>query len=74
MLKNEIKEMMCKSIFRFRENVYLNSKEITFQIFMKKGNGDNLKRDVVTNVIEKEDYLFLCGLKTLQEWKAALIF
>ena len=60
--------------FRFGENVYLSTKEVKFPIVVKVEDGDYIKREVVANIVDKEEELFLCGRKTLQEWKAAVFF
>ena len=45
-----------------------------FSIVIKVKNDDYIKREVTTNIIDKKEELFLCGWKTLTEWKIAVFF
>ena len=36
-------------------------------IVMKVGDGDYVRKNISVNVIDREEDLFLCGLKTLRE-------
>ena len=41
---------------------------------MKVGVDDYIRKRIVVNVIDREEDMFLCGLKTLQEWKAVVFY
>ena len=41
---------------------------------MKTENDDYIKNMVTVSIVNREDELFLCGLKTLIEWKAAVFY
>ena len=41
---------------------------------MKTDNDDFMMKMVTVSVVDREDKLFLCGLKTLMEWKAAVSY
>ena len=49
--------------FRFKENVYLSMKDVKFSIVVKVEDDDFVKREVTTNILDKEEELFLCGRK-----------
>ena len=44
--------------FRFGDNVYLSMKEFKFTIVVKVPDGDCLKREVIANMIGKENEIF----------------
>ena len=54
--------------------MYLSMKEVKFPIGVKLEDGDYIKREVTSSVVDKEEELFLCGRKTLNEWRTALFF
>ena len=56
------------------ENIYLSNKEIMLPVRMKTDNDDFIMKMVTVSVVDREDELFLCGLKTLMDWKAVLHF
>ena len=56
------------------ENIYLSNKEISIPVRMKTEDDDFIMKTVTISMIDREDELFLCGLKTLMEWKAAIHF
>ena len=72
--EKELEYRNCVRRVRFGENVYLSTKEVKFPLIVKVEDGDYIKREVVANIVEKEEELFLCGRTTLQEWKAAVFF
>ena len=37
-------------------------------------NNDFIKRGITANIIDSEEVSFLCGQKTLTDWKTALYF
>merc|ERR1711895_316254 len=41
---------------------------------MKTGNYDYIRKIITVTIVEREDELYLCGLKTLIEWKAAVFY
>ena len=43
-------------------------------IIMKAGEDDYVKKIISVNVIDREEDLFLCRLKTLREWKSAVFY
>ena len=54
------------------ENIYLSDKEITLPVRMKTDDHDFIMKMVTVSVVDREDELFLCGLKTLMDWNAAI--
>ena len=56
------------------ENIYLSNREITLPVRMRTDNDDFMMKMVTVSVVDREDELFLCGLKTLMEWKAAVYY
>ena len=63
--EDELEYKNCVRRFRFGENVYLSTKEVRFPIIVKIEDRDYIKRDVVANIVKKEEELFLCGRNTL---------
>ena len=55
-------------------NVYVRTQNVRFPIVIKVDNEDNIISKVNANKIDKEEELFLCGRKTLPEWKIAVLF
>ena len=49
-------------------------KEVTMLIVIKVGDRDYIRKNINVNVIDREEDLFLCGLETLREWKAAVFY
>ena len=43
-------------------------------IIMKVGDKDYIRKIICVNVKAREEDLFLCELKTLREWKAAVFY
>ena len=43
---------------------YLSKIEVTFPIVMKTENGDYMKKNVMTKVIDSDEVNFLCGKET----------
>ena len=72
--REDIEEKSCLKRFRIGENVYTSTRKITIPIMIKTLRGNNFKREVTANVIHKEEELFLSGVKTLVDWKAAVFF
>ena len=72
--KDDIIEKECNRRFKMGENIYLSDKEITLPVRMKTDNDDFIMKMVTVSVVDREDELFLCGLKTLMEWKAAVYY
>ena len=72
--KEETTENECKRKFRMGENVYLSNKEITLPVRMKTESDDYIRRMITVSIVDKDDELFLCGLKTLIDWKAAVFY
>ena len=72
--KDEITEKECNRKFKMGENIYLSNKEITLLVRMKTDNDGFMRKMVTVSVVDRDDELFLCGLKTLMEWKAAQAF
>ena len=52
----------------------MSIKEVKFPFIIKVDNGDYIKREIIANVIEKEEDLFLCRLKNLKKLKAVVFF
>ena len=38
------------------------------------GDGEYIRKSIDMNIIDRVEDLFLCGLKTLREWKAAVFY
>ena len=72
--KDEITENECKRKFKMGENIYLSNREIMLPVRMKTENDDYIRRMITVSIVDREDELFLCGLKTLIEWKAAVFY
>ena len=72
--KDDIIEKECNRRFKMGENIYLSDKEIMLPVRMKTDNDDFIMKMVTVGVIDREDELFLCGLKILMDWKVALHF
>ena len=72
--KEETTENECKRKFRMSENVYLSNREIMLPVRMKTENDYYIRRRITVSIVYREDELFLCGLKTLIEWKAAVFY
>ena len=70
----DVEEKSCNRRFRFGEKVYKIYKEVTMPIVVKFGDGNYVKKSIIVNVIDREEDLFLCGFKTLREWKAAVFY
>ena len=70
--KDYIMEMECNRRFKKGENIYKSDKEITLQVRMKTDNDAFIMKMVTVSVVDRDDELFLCGLKTLMDWKAEL--
>ena len=65
--KDEIIEKKCNRRFKMGENIYLSDKEITLLVRMKTDDHDFIMKMVTVSVVDREDELFLCGLKTLMD-------
>ena len=63
--KDDIIEKECNRRFKMGENIYLSDKEIMLPVRMKTDNDDFIMKMVTVSLIDREDELFLCGLKTL---------
>ena len=61
----DIEERSCNRRFRFREKIYESNREVTMPIVIRVGNGDFIRKNIAMSVIDREEELFLCGLKTL---------
>ena len=72
--KEIVMEKECNRKFKMGENIYLSNREITLPVRMRTDNDDFMMKMVTVSVVYREDELFLCGLKTLMEWKAAVYY
>ena len=72
--KDEITEKECNRKFKMGENIYLSNREIMLPVRMKTENDDYIRKMVIASIVNREDELFLCGLKALIEWKAAVFY
>ena len=70
--KDDIIKKEYNRRFKMGENIYLSNKEITLPVRMKTDDHDFIMMMVTESVVDKEDKLFLCGLKTLMDWNAAI--
>ncbi len=52
----------------------MSNKEILLPVRMKTENDDYIRRMITVSIVDREDELFLCGLKTLIEWKVAVFY
>ena len=66
-----MKEKVCNGL---GQNIYLSNREITLPVRMKTEKDDYIRRMTKVGFVEREDELFLCGLKTLIEVKAAVFY
>ena len=65
--KDEMTEKECNRKFKMGENVYLSNREIMLPVRMKTENDDYIRKMITVSIVDREDELFLCGLKTLIE-------
>merc|ERR1712089_31736 len=72
--RNEIIERECNRKFKMGENVYKSTKELTLPVRMRTDDDSFIKKMITISVVNRDDDLFLCGLKTLMEWKAAVFY
>merc|ERR1712089_32475 len=72
--ENNIVEKACSGKFKMGENVYLSNREIMLPVRMKTDSDDYIRKMITVSIVDKDDELFLCGLKTLIEWKAAVFY
>ena len=64
--ENELEYRNCVRRFRFGANIYLSMKEGKLPIVVKMEDADYMKREVVVDVVGKEE-LLLCVRKTLTD-------
>ena len=43
-------------------------------MLMQDGDGNYMRKSINVNIIDREEDLFLCGLKTLRDWKGAVFY
>ena len=43
-------------------------------VVMEVESGHYIKKLIMVSIIEREEDLFLCGLKTLRDWKAVVFY
>ena len=72
--ERDVEKKSCDRRFRFGEKVYKSYKEVTMPIIMKVVDEDYVRKNISVNIIHREEDLFLCGLKTLRQWKAAVFY
>ena len=72
--ETDIVKKGCARRFRLGKTLYVNNVEVTFPIVMKTDKNDFIKRNVVANVIDSKEVTFLCGKKTVKDWKTTLDF
>ncbi len=72
--KDEITGNECNRKFKMGENVYKSKRELTLPVRMRTDDDDFTKKMITISVVDRDDDLFLCGLKTLMEWKAAVFY
>ena len=72
--ENEISEKACNIKFKMGENVYLSNREIALPVRMKTDSDDYIRKMITVSIVDREDELFLCGLKMLIELKAAIFY
>ena len=70
----QVETEKCFRKFRFRENLYTSTREITIPIMVQPLDGTLIKKEVTVNVINKEEELFSCALWTLVDWKVAVFY
>ena len=71
--ENELEYRNCVRRFRFGENIQLSMKEGKLPIVVKMEDADYMKREVVVDVVGKEE-LLLCVRKTLTNQKTVVFF
>ena len=67
--EENVKRQSCARRFRLRRAVYLSEMEVTIPVVLKTDANYFVKRDIVANVISSDEVNFLCGRKTIIEWK-----
>merc|ERR1711881_5761 len=72
--RNEITERECNRKFKMGESVYKSTKELTLPVRMRTDDDSFVKKMITISVVNRDDDSFLCGLKTLMEWKAAVFY
>ena len=72
--KDEIMEKEFNRKFKMGENIYLSNREIMLPVRMRADKDDFIMKMVTVSIVDREDELFLCGLMTLIEWKAAVYY
>ena len=72
--EDEITEKVCNRKFKMGENVYMSKREIALPVRMKTDGDDYVRKMITVSIVDREDELFLCGLKTLIEWKAVVFY
>ena len=72
--KDEITEKVCNRKFKMGENVYMSKREIALPVRMKTDDDDYARKMITVSIVDREDELFLCGLKMLIEWKVAVFY
>ena len=71
---NEMNYKNCVRRFRLGKTLYISTSEVTFPIVMKVEGNDYVRREITANIIDSDEVTFLCGQKTLTDWKTALYF
>ena len=72
--ENGINKKKCNRMFKMGENVYLSNREIMLPVRMKTEKDDYIRRMITVSIVDRENELFVCGLKTLIEQKAAVFY
>ena len=63
----DIQQRSCNKSFRFREKIYESNREVTMPLVIRVGNEDFTRKNIAMSIIDREEELFLCGLKTLRD-------
>ena len=71
---DEIKKNNCARRFCLGKTLYISELEVQFPVIMKTDTNDFIRREVTANVIISDEVTFLCGKKTVKEWKTTLDF
>ena len=74
MKEDEVTEKVCNRKFKMDENVYMSKREIALPVRMKTDGDYYVRKMITVSHVDREDKLFLCGLKTLIEWKVVVFY
>ena len=72
--KDEITEKECNRKFMMEKIIYKSNRELTLSVRMRTDDDGFMRKMIIVSIVDRDDELFLCGLKTLMEWKATVYY